>query len=304
MVKKKKIGWDGFSPFPPFPLHVFSLSRLVGISIRSSFHSDNFSMLRYSFNFTMDRPKDYNNAVVPFPDDFRPFDVVDAPCQLEVEIQAFVYHYNLSADTIAILVAEDLCEMRDIRLADPDGNFEQKDYYKESVDDRVVVRKQRMLVRMAFRRMLSANPYAAVVTPLVAAPHIAAPSVAVPSVIAPAPVNSSSSSSSTPSSSSGRLVADGSSSAPAAGKGKSSSSSSKGKAASKRGAAVAFSSSDGSETDRQGDGDDDDDDNGDDAADSADGAGSSRRSSRVPDDVSSLVNELGDEVFLDLLFIY
>ena len=246
----------------------------------------------------MDRPKDYNDAVQAFPDDFRPFDVTDAPCLLSVEVQAFAYHYNLSDEVIAVLVAEDVCEMRDVRLADPDGNHEQKDYYKESVNDRVLNRKQKMLVRMAFRRMLSPNPYTAVVaSPVVAPPVVAS------APVASAPINASSSSSAA-SSSSGRPVADGtSSSSPSLPKGKSSSSSSKGKATSKRGASVAFSSSEVSETDQDDDGDDNDDGDGDDAADSADGAGSSRRSSRVPDDVSTLVNELGDEVFLDLLFI-
>ena len=252
----------------------------------------------------MDRPKDYNDAVQAFPDGFRPFDAIDAPCLLSVEVQAFAYHYNLSDEVIAVLVAEDVCEMRDVRLADPDGNHEQKDYYKESVNDRVLNRKQKMLVRMAFRRMLSPNPYTAVV-----ASSVVAPPVVASAPVASAPINASSSSSapsssSAASSSSGRPVADGtSSSSPSLPKGKSSSSSSKGKATSKRGASVAFSSSEVSETDQDDDGDDDDDGDGDDAADSADGAGSSRRSSRVPDDVSTLVNELGDEVFLDLLFV-
>ena len=51
-----------------------------------------------------------------------------------------------------MLVREDLLELRDIALADPDGNFEQQDYYKESVHLLMPNRKQQQLVRIEDQR--------------------------------------------------------------------------------------------------------------------------------------------------------
>ena len=108
-------------------------------------------------------PADYDHVVIPLPEGQRPFDVdgVDA-CKLSREIQSFLFHYGLGKDCADVLVGEDLVEMRDIRLADPDGDAEAKDYYEQSVHKQLTRRKAQVLMKKAFRRMLSPNPYAAV----------------------------------------------------------------------------------------------------------------------------------------------
>ena len=110
-------------------------------------------------------PASYNDEVKPLPDGQHPFDVAGVTCKLSREVQAFLFHYGLGCEAANIMVTEDLVEMRDIALADPDGNAEQKDYYSGSVHLMMPRRKHQELIRMAFRRMLSPNPYAAVVPP-------------------------------------------------------------------------------------------------------------------------------------------
>ena len=110
-------------------------------------------------------PANYNDEVKPLPDGQHPFDVAGVTCKLSREVQAFLFHYGLGCEAADIMVTEDLVEMRDIALADPDGNAEQKDYYSGSVHLMMPRRKHQELIRMAFRRMLSPNPYAAVVPP-------------------------------------------------------------------------------------------------------------------------------------------
>ena len=230
-------------------------------------------------------PANYNDEVKPLPDGQHPFDVAGVTCKLSREVQAFLFHYGLGCEAADIMVTEDLVEMRDIALADPDGNAEQKDYYSGSVHLMMPRRKHQELIRMAFRRMLSPNPYAAVVPP----PRVIPSDDRAPASgnSAPSSGGAAASSANAPPNNSARSSAAASSSSSSGGKGKPSLSSSlKGKTAIKRSSAVAFDTTDESERD----GDDGDD------SDSADGDVSARRSSRLPEDLNSLVNELGDEV--------
>ena len=128
-------------------------------------------------------PADYNAAVQVLPAGQDPF---GAACDLSPDVQNFLFHYDLGQAEADLLVQEDLKSLKDVGLANPDGDSEEKLFFEWSIQAAVTSRKRQLLMRKCFQRMLRPQPYAAVVIgPPVASSSAAASSAAASSAAAP-----------------------------------------------------------------------------------------------------------------------
>ena len=110
-------------------------------------------------NFVLvEPPDDCNAAVIPLPDGQNPF---GDDCTLDRKIQSVFHHYEVDSDVANHIAEEGFKKIKDIRMADPDGNEEQRALFNS------VTKCQNTLtvavIRSAFRRLLRPNPYAAIV---------------------------------------------------------------------------------------------------------------------------------------------
>ena len=117
-------------------------------------------------------PEDCDAAVAMLPLTQFPF---GAACVLTRELQSVLFHYDVKPEVVAILAEEDITSKKQVRFANPDGLADAKLLF-DQVSKRVKP-LQRLLLKRAFRRMLSPDPFAAVSsTP--ASSSSAAPAVA------------------------------------------------------------------------------------------------------------------------------
>ena len=111
---------------------------------------------------TSDKEVDYDAAVKPPPEDKHPYGV---DCPINRKIQAILAHYEICTEDVAVLVREDLHLKKHFKLANPDGNDEQKMAYFDAVGTITkAVRRRQML--SAVRRILSEKPFAAIKAPV------------------------------------------------------------------------------------------------------------------------------------------
>jgi len=104
---------------------------------------------------------DYDSAVRPLGDDEHPFGI---DCPINRRIQAILVHYEICVEDVALLVQEDLHTRKEFKLANPDGNADQRQSYSDALGPITkVIRRSRML--SAFRRVLSARPFDAIPAP-------------------------------------------------------------------------------------------------------------------------------------------
>jgi len=103
----------------------------------------------------------HDSAVQPLAEDKFPF---GEDCPINRKIQAVLYHYDICVEDVGLLVQEDLHLKKDFKMANPDGNEDQKQTYQDALGTITkAVRRSRM--RAAFRRILSKDPFAAIGEP-------------------------------------------------------------------------------------------------------------------------------------------
>ena len=119
-------------------------------------------------------PDDVNEAVVMIPDDIHPYGV---DCHVSKPVQSIMHHYNVNLNSIQILEEEEFFELRDLRMANPDGDEAAKALFARAIEGRIPGHLQTMKVRLGFRRALRPDPFGAIViTPVVAPVVVVAPS--------------------------------------------------------------------------------------------------------------------------------
>ena len=103
-------------------------------------------------------PVNCDDAVVLLPDLQTPY----GNCVLPRDIQSILFRHGISPVEVDTIIEEGIDDASMFREANPDGNDEQQRAFRLSVEDKIVkpVRLNRM--RRVFRRILSANPMAAV----------------------------------------------------------------------------------------------------------------------------------------------
>ena len=240
-------------------------------------------------------PADYDSVVVPV--DQLPYGI---DCSINRNIVAVLFHYDIPFADVELLVREGFLQKKSFKEADPGGSTEQRELFKEGVLDvmegaGLPLRRRRMT--RAFRRVVSKEPFAAIV----AAPHQASHQAShlashqakklktgTSSLVAP-PSSASTSSASSSSASSSSAVVQGASSSGAVVSGVKagvSSSSVAKKSVSSSGAKKAAKPADSSDSD-------DSDDDGDDDEVTVLSSGSGHR-----DSLNSLFNDVSNEVGL------
>ena len=108
-------------------------------------------------------PEDVNEAVLMIPADLFPY---GRDCHISTPMQSILHHYEVTPASAEIIEAEEFFKIRDVRMADPDGDDAAKAFFQASICNRVASRMQQMKIRLAFRRALRPDPFA----PVVAAP--------------------------------------------------------------------------------------------------------------------------------------
>ncbi len=87
---------------------------------------------------TINPPDDFDAAVKVLPDGQDPF---GAACDLSRDLQNFLFHYTLGQAEADLLVQEDNKTLRDVRVANPDGDHEEKMFYEWSIHSAIPRRK-------------------------------------------------------------------------------------------------------------------------------------------------------------------
>ena len=139
-------------------------------------------------------PSAFEDAVQQLPPHQNPY---GDKCALPRPVQDVMFHYGVHKDDVALLVSEGFDDAKLFREANPDGDEEQQQLYSAAVDEQIPSFLRRRKVKLAFRRLLGPDIYAAVKP---AAPPAKKPKTAISSVKASSLANSDSSSSSSSSS--------------------------------------------------------------------------------------------------------
>ena len=127
-------------------------------------------------------PKDINDAVFMIPEDLHPF---GSDCHISKPVQSVMHHYGVVRASLDVLEEEEFFLIRDLKMADPDGEAVCRALFADAIGSRIPGRLQRMKVHFAVRRLLRPDPFAAIVaTP--AAAVVPAAAVA-PAADAPPP---------------------------------------------------------------------------------------------------------------------
>ena len=105
-------------------------------------------------------PEDVNDAVVLLAADFFPF---GRDCAITSPVQSVLHHYDVTPASVQVLEEEEFFKLRDVRMADPDGDDAARALFESTVMKRIPGRLQQMKIRLAFRRMMRPDPYGAVV---------------------------------------------------------------------------------------------------------------------------------------------
>ena len=119
-------------------------------------------------------PKYVTDAVFMIPDNLHPY---GSECAVSKPVQSVMHHYGVLKASVDILEEEEFFLVRDLRMADPDGEPVCRALFKDAIADRIPNRLQRLKVHFAIRRALLPDPFAAVVVEPAAddAPAVDAP---------------------------------------------------------------------------------------------------------------------------------
>ena len=108
----------------------------------------------------IESPDDVNVAVKLLPLTQLPYTV---QCPLSRELQSILFHYDVSYAAVSVLVDNDFTKKKMFRRADPEGDDDQRALFGSVAAKLNPL--QRVLMRDAFVRILSAAPMEPVVAP-------------------------------------------------------------------------------------------------------------------------------------------
>ena len=111
---------------------------------------------------TITAPKNKDSAVVMLPVGQDPY---GADCEADRDVQSIFFHYGLRKEDVSVLAREGFTTLERCQWADPDGDDDARETFKECVADHVQPKLFVRPIKAAFRRILSDDPFAAVVAP-------------------------------------------------------------------------------------------------------------------------------------------
>ena len=106
-------------------------------------------------------PVDVNEAIAIVSDDYHPF---GSNCRVSKPVQSIMHHYGVKKATVDILEEEEFFLMRDLKMADPDGDPRAQALFESAIVARIQGHLEQMKVRCAFRRALSPDPFSPVIS--------------------------------------------------------------------------------------------------------------------------------------------
>ena len=101
---------------------------------------------------------DFKTAVLPLPDDQKPYDDVDMPR----DIQAIMWHYGVRKPEIAACIAEGYGSKADFQFADPYATDAESKLMFKAIADRIKGKLPLRKLKGAISRILSDDPHAAI----------------------------------------------------------------------------------------------------------------------------------------------
>ena len=107
-------------------------------------------------------PKNADVAIVMLPDGQNPF---GDKCNIARDIQSVFFHYGLRDVDVAVLDEEGFTSADKCQWVNPDGNADNLATFEECIASKVKPKLFIRPIKAAIRRILSDDPFAAIVTP-------------------------------------------------------------------------------------------------------------------------------------------